>query len=117
MVIKTQTVYIESFKLLLNKIRQIRKKISYSFIIIIHAFLSKGTSNEETASQDHHLHPCDTDSENTSLFVNNSNISLLFFPDTFMVITCWGFAASFSLLHAFEPGVPHMSGKVKLRAL
>ncbi len=51
------------------------------------------------ASQDRHLHPCDRDSEHTSLLVNNSNISLLFAPDTFMVIT---FAASFSLLHAFD---------------
>ncbi len=38
------------------------------------------------ASQDQQLHPCETDSENTSLLVNNSNISLLFPPDTFMVI-------------------------------
>ncbi len=40
-------------------------------------------------SQDLHLilHLCDTDSENTSLLVNNSNISLLFPPDTFMVIS------------------------------
>ncbi len=62
-----------------------------SFIIILiiinkDALLSKGASNEETASQDQQLHPCDTDSENTSLLVNNSNISLLFPPDTFMVI-------------------------------
>ncbi len=33
------------------------------------------------ASQD----ACDTDSENTCLLVNNSNISLLFLPDIFMV--------------------------------
>ena len=42
------------------------------------------------ASQDRQLHPCDTDSENTSLLVNNSNISLLFPPVTFMVITFAG---------------------------
>ncbi|MGL6082972.1 MAG: hypothetical protein ACRC4N_11095, partial [Gammaproteobacteria bacterium] len=53
---------------------------------------SKGESNEETASQDLHLilHLCDTDTENTSLLVNNSNISLLFPPDTLMVITFAG---------------------------
>ncbi len=39
--------------------------------------------NEEMASQNHHLHLCHTDTENTSLLVNNSNISLLFPPDTF----------------------------------
>ncbi len=86
MVIKTQTLFIESFKLLLNEIRQIKNK--YSFIIIIHAL-----SVKETASQD--LHPCDTDSESTSLLENNSNISLLFPPDIFMAITFWGFAAGF----------------------
>ncbi len=42
------------------------------------------------ASQDHHLHLCDTDKENTSLLVNNLNISLLFPPNTFMVITFAG---------------------------
>ncbi len=43
-------------------------------------------------SQDHHLilHLCDTDTENTSLLVNNTNISLLFPPDTLMVITFAG---------------------------
>ncbi len=46
--------------------------------------------NGEMASQDHHLHLCNTDSENTSLLVNNSNISLLFPPDTVMVITFAG---------------------------
>ncbi len=96
-------ISIESFKLLLNEINQIENKNSFIIIIIIRedALLSKGASNEETASQDHHLHLhlCNTDTENTSLLVNNSNISLLFPPDTFMVIT---FAASFSLLRAFE---------------
>ncbi len=47
----------------------------------------KGTSNEEMASQ---LHLCETDSDNTSLLINNSNISFLFPPDTFMVITFAG---------------------------
>ncbi len=53
------------------------------------------------ASQDHHLHLCDTDTENTSLLVNNSNISLLFPPDTFMVITFAG-ALWQALLRVFE---------------
>ncbi len=82
-------ISIESFKLLLNKINQIENKNSF-IIIREDALLSKGTSNEEMASQDHHLHLCDTDSENTSLLVNNSNISLLFPPNTFMVITFGG---------------------------
>ncbi len=84
-------ISIESFKLLLNEINQIENK--NSFIIIREgALLSKGESNEETASQDLHLilHLCDTDTENTSLLVNTSNISLLFPPDTFMVITFAG---------------------------
>ncbi len=82
----TINISIESFKLLLNEINQIENKNSF---IIIHedALLSKGVSNEETASQDQQLHLSDTDTENTSLLVNNSNISLLFPPDTFMVIT------------------------------
>ncbi len=44
-------ISIESFKLLLNEIKQIKNKNSF-IIIIIHkdAFLSKGTSNEEMAS-------------------------------------------------------------------
>ncbi len=70
-------------------------------IEMIDALLSKGASNEEMASQDHHLHLCNTDTENTSLFVNNSNISLLFPPDTFMVITFAG-ALWQALLHVFE---------------
>ncbi len=84
-------ISIESFKLLLNEINQIENKNSF-IIIREDALLSKGSSNEEMASQDHHLilHLCDTDSENTSLLVNNSNISLLFPPDTFMVITFAG---------------------------
>ncbi len=84
-------ISIESFKLLLNEINQIENK--NSFIIIREgAFLSKGTSNEEMVSQDHYLilHLCDTDTENTSLLVNNSNISLLFPQDTVMVITFAG---------------------------
>ncbi len=81
-------IYIESFKLLLNEIKQIENKNSIIILIIINkdAFLSKGASNEETASQDQQFHPCNTDSENISLLVNNSNISLLFPADTFMVI-------------------------------
>ncbi len=76
----------ESFKLLLNEINQIENKNFFVIIIICDELLSIGTSNEETASQDHHLHLCDTDTENTSVLVNNENISLLFPPDTFMVI-------------------------------
>ncbi len=84
-------ISIESFKLLLNKINQIENKNSF-IIIREDALLSKGESNEGMASQDLHLilHLCDTDTENTSLLVNNSNISLLFPPDTFMVIILLG---------------------------
>ncbi len=47
-------ISIESFKLLLDEINQIENK---NYFIIIHedALLSKGASNEEMASQDHHL--------------------------------------------------------------
>ncbi len=95
-------ISIESFKLLLNEINQIENKNSF-IIIREDALLSKGESNEEKASQDHHLilHLCNTDTENTSLLVNNSNISLLFPPDTFMVITCAG-ALWQALLRVFE---------------
>ncbi len=82
-------IYIESFKLFLNEINQIENKNSF-IIICEDALLSKGASNKEMASRDHHLHLCNTDSENTSSLVNNSNISLLFPPDTFMVITFAG---------------------------
>ncbi len=85
-------ISIESFKLLLNEINQIENKNSF-IIIREDALLSKGASNEGMASQDLHLilHLCDTDTENTSLLVNNSNISLLFPPDTLiMVITFAG---------------------------
>ena len=81
---------IERLKLLLNEIKQIKNKNAFIIIIIRKdALLSKGASNE-MASQDQQLHPCDTDSENTSLLVNNSNISLLFPPVTFVVITFAG---------------------------
>ncbi len=95
-------ISIESFKLLLNEINQIENKNSF-IIIREDALLSKGASNEEMASQDHHLilHLCNTDTENTSLLVNNSNISLLFPPDTFMVITFAG-ALWQALLRVFE---------------
>ncbi len=78
-------IYRESFKLLLNIINQMENKNSY-IIICEDALLSKDTSNEEMASQDHHLHLCDAETENTSLLVNNSNISLLFPLDKFIVI-------------------------------
>ncbi len=63
-------ISIESVNLLLNEINQIETKNSF-IIIREDALLSKGESNEEMASQDHHLHLCDTDTENTSLLVNN----------------------------------------------
>ncbi len=95
-------ISIESFKLLLNEINQIENKNSF-IIIREDALLSKGASNEEMASQDLHLilHLCDTDTENTSLLVNNSNISLLFPSDTFMLITFAG-ALWQALLRVFE---------------
>ncbi len=94
-------ISIESFKLLLNEINQIENK--NSFINREDALLSKGASNEGMVSQDLHLilHLCDTDTENTSLLVNNSNISLLFPPDTFMLITFAG-ALWQALLRVFE---------------
>ncbi len=82
-------ISIESFKLSLNEIKKNENKNSFIIILIIiskDAFLSKGASTEETASQDQQFHLCDTDSENISLLVNNSNISLLFPADTFMVM-------------------------------
>ncbi len=95
-------ISIESFKLILNEINQIENKNSF-IIIREDALLSKGASNEEMVSQDLHLilHLCDTDTENTSLLVNNSNISLLFPPDTFMVITFAG-ALWQALLRVYE---------------
>ncbi len=92
-------ISIESFKLLLNEINQIENKNSF-IIIREDALLSKGESNEETVSQDLHLilHLCNTDTENTSLLVNNSNISLLFPPETFMVITFAGALIALLLL-------------------
>ncbi len=68
-------ISIESFKLLLNEINQIENKNSF-IIIREDALLSKGASNEEMASQHLHLilHLCNTDTENTSLLVNNSNL-------------------------------------------
>ncbi len=95
-------ISIEGFKLLLKEINQIENKNSF-IIIREDALLSKGTSNEEMVSQDLHLilHLCDTDTENTSLLVNNSNISLLFPPDTLMVITFAG-ALCQALLRVFE---------------
>ncbi len=95
-------ISIESFKLLLNEINQIENKNSF-IIIREDALLSKGASNEGMASQDLHLilHLCDTDTENTSLLINSSNISLLFPPDTFIVITFAG-ALWQALLRVFE---------------
>ncbi len=57
--------------------------------VIQDAFLSKDTSNDEMACQDHQFHLCYTDSENTSLLINNSNISLLFPPNIYMVTVTW----------------------------
>ncbi len=63
-------------------------------------FLGGAGAPASPSLADHHLHLCDTDTENTSLLVNNS-ISLLFPPDTFMVITFAG-ALWQALLHVFE---------------
>ncbi len=95
-------ISIESFKLLLNKIILI-KNLNFFIIICKDALLSKCASNEEMASQDLHLilHLCDTDTENTSLLINHSNISLLFPSDTFMLITFAG-ALWQALLRVFE---------------
>ncbi len=96
-------ICIESFKLLLHKIKQSENKNAF-IIIIIHKdpFLSKGVSNEERDSRDRQLHPSATDSENTSSLENNSNISLLPPRHIHGNYFCWGFAASFSLLRALE---------------
>ncbi len=83
-------ISIENFKWLRNEINQIKKDKFFIIFIILDALLSIAASNEEIANQDHHLHLCDTDTENTSVLVNNLNISLLFRPDTFMVITFAG---------------------------
>ncbi len=95
-------ISIESFKSLLNEINQIENKNAF-IIIREDALLSKGASNEEMASQDLHLilHLSDTDTENTILLVNNSDISLLFPSDTFMLITFAG-AVWQALLRVFE---------------
>ncbi len=94
-------ISIESFKLLLNEINQIENKNKNSFIIIREdALLSKGTSNEEMGVRII-IWFFIFATENTSLLVNNSNISLLFPPDTFMVITFAG-ALWQALLRVFE---------------
>ncbi len=64
-------ISIESFKLLLDEMNQIENKNFFIIIIIRDAVLSIGASNEEIANQDYHLHLCDTDTENTSVLVNN----------------------------------------------
>ncbi len=87
-------ISIENFKLPLNEISQIENKNSF-IIIREEALLSKGASNEEMASQDHHLHLCDTDTENTSLLVNNSNIFLLSPQHIHGNYFCCGCMASF----------------------
>ncbi len=61
-------ISIESFKLLLKEINQIKNKKVFIIIIIRDALLSIGASNKKT---DHYLHLCDTDTENTSVLVNN----------------------------------------------
>ncbi len=94
-------ISIESFKLLLNEINQIENKNKNSFIIIREdALLSKGASNEEMGVRII-IWFFIFATENTSLLVNNSNISLLFPPDTLMVITFAG-ALWQALLHVFE---------------
>ncbi len=64
-------ISIKSFKLLLNEINQIENKNVFIIILIRDALLSTGASNEEIANQDHHLHLCDPDTENTNVLVNN----------------------------------------------
>ncbi len=64
-------ISIKSFKLLLNELNQIENKNFFIIIIIRDALLSIGVSNEEIANQEHHLHLCDHDTENTSVLVNN----------------------------------------------
>ncbi len=94
-------ISIESFKLLLNEINQIENKNKNSFIIIREdALLSKGESNEEMGVRII-IWFFIFATENTSLLVNNSNISLLFPPDTLMVITFAG-ALWQALLRVFE---------------
>ncbi len=94
-------ISIESFKLLLNEINKIENKNKNSFIIIREdALLSKGASNEEMGVRIL-IWFFIFATENTSLLVNNSNISLLFPPDTFMVITFAG-ALWQALLRVFE---------------
>ncbi len=94
-------ISIESFKLLLNEINQIENKNKNSFIIIREdALLSKGASNEEMGVRII-IWFFIFATENTSLLVNNSNISLLFPPDTLMVITFAG-ALWQALLSVFE---------------
>ncbi len=107
------TISIESFKLLLNEINQIENKNPF-IIIREDALLTKGASNEEMASQDHHLHLCKTDTENTSLLVNNSNICLLSPRHIHDSYFCWGFVASFSLLHVFERRTLHLRWRLSL---
>ncbi len=100
-------IYIESFKLLLNEINQIENKNKNSFIIIREdALLSKGASNEEMGVRII-IWFFIFATENTSLLVNNSNISLLFPPDTLMVITFAG-ALWQALLRVFEHRTLHL---------
>ncbi len=61
-------ISIESFELL-NEIKHIANKNSFIIIIIRTDAFLKGGSNEEMASRDLQLHPCDTDLENTSLLM------------------------------------------------
>ncbi len=92
-------ISIESFKLLLNEINQIENKNSF-IIIREDALLSKGASNEEMGVRII-IWFFIFATENTSLLVNNSNISLLFPPDTLMVITFAG-ALWQALLRVFD---------------
>ncbi len=80
-----RNISIESFKWLKKEIIQKPEQKLFHYVIHKDAFLSKGASNEKMASQDCQLHLWDTDSENTSLLINNSKISLLFPLDTFIV--------------------------------
>ncbi len=82
-------ISIESFKLLLNEINQIENKKSFIIIIIIihkDAFLSNLMRRRRVRIGKFIL----AKRTQKALLVNNSNISLLFPPDTFMVITFAG---------------------------
>ncbi len=78
-------ISIESFKILLDEIKLIENKNSFIIIIIRKDAILKTRLMRRWRVRIVVVRIV-TDSENTSLLVNNSNISLLFPPDTFIVI-------------------------------